>query len=95
MNNTITCARDYEMKPWAMGERDTELIRDLTVKRRQVVAREREMTVNALNQWIYRIRQRKQRYRWYINTLEAIEKGNPAIKRMMLPTKISEEYTEE
>ena len=80
---------------WPMGERDIEMLRAICEKERSLVAEQFSISVDALNQWIHRVRLRKRNYRWYLNNVTIIEKRCPHVKRTLLPTKRRRKKDEE
>ncbi len=88
---------EFSNAPWKIGARDINLLLKLEREPKKQVARELGMTIGALNGWLHRIRQRRRRYRWYVNNILAIEKRSEYIKRMLMPArfeKIEEEEEE-
>jgi len=80
---------------WKTGEKDIALLEELAFKTRKLVAKEKGVNVDVISAQLYRIRQRYQRYRWYINKIESLKGRFPHIKRALLPTKPPEGYLAE
>ncbi len=78
-----------------MGQRDIEMLELLCEKDPALVAGHFEITVDALNSWMLRVRRRKGRYRWWLNNVLGIEKRCPHVKRRLLPTKRKHRKEEE
>jgi len=71
------------------------MLEALGEKERPLVAKQFEISVDALNSWIARARVRKKRYAWWLNKVKAIERKHPHVKRVMLPTKRKPRVEEE
>lgn len=72
---------------WPLGERDIEMLELLCEKEPALVAQHFKISIDALNSWIARCRDRKERYRWWLNRELGIEKRCPHVRRRMLPTR--------
>ena len=70
-----------------IGERDIQMLEALGEKERPLVAQQFEISVDALNSWIARVRVRKKRYTWWLKKEREIERKHPHVKRAMLPSK--------
>ena len=73
-------------------ERDLDMIGMLSRSKKEVVALhygkllgwESGDETNNLNQWLYRIRNRRADFREYINRVLSLEKRNPRLKKILL-----------
>lgn len=72
---------------WPLGERDIAMLTALCEKEPPLVAADFKISVDALNSWMLRVRLRKKRYRWWLNSVKVIEKRCPHVKRRLLPTR--------
>ena len=70
-----------------MGEKDIRLLEALSNMEPKQVAEYFEITEGALNAWVARIRQRKERYIWWLEKVRNIEKKHPHIKKRLLPAR--------
>lgn len=72
-------------------DRDLEMLKQLATTHKQQIATDYGLTLRGLDSWIFRIRERRREYRQYLNSLLAIERRNPRMRKMLLSTKLEKE----
>jgi hypothetical protein len=69
-------------------KRDLQMLRELSVKQKPIVAQQYKLTLRGLDSWLHRIRTRRKECQWYINNILDLEKRNERMKKILLSSKI-------
>ena len=78
---------------WNIGQRDLNLLETVATKEIKIVAEQYDMTEEAVRAWLYRIRKRVARYRWYLNNLQNLQKKYPRVRKLTTDGSIKEAET--
>lgn len=79
------------MPNWKLGKKDLEFLEDIAGAEIKLVAQRRKITEGAARAWLHRIRKRIERYRWYINNIQNLQKKYPRIRKLTTRGNVREE----
>ena len=67
------------------------MLQKLSEMEKKMVAEEYGLTLRGIDSWLHRIRERRREFQWYLNSLLAIERRNPRMKKILLSAKLEED----
>jgi len=67
------------------------MLKLLAIQSKKIVAEHYGLTVQGLDSWLHRIRERRRQFRWYLNKILSVERRDPRMKKILLSAKLEEE----